>query len=487
MMAARDKKRHYLDPQPPSDSNNPNKKPKLQNFPSYLETPNLSPKLKLLCEIIATTPSASVEKLLDETGIRVSREDVEQILKLSYSFPGPAVKFFRWSGRQLSDKLSPYAWNLVVDLLGKNSLFDAMWDAIKSMRRTSMVSLATFASVFSSYVMVDRVKDVIMTFDVMDQYGVARDIIALNSLLSAICQGGRTTSAVEFLRIAKERIRPDTDTYAILLEGWETEGDKVGARGTFSDMVCEIGWNPQNVPAYTSFLCTLVKGRAGVDEAIKFFVTMIERGCCPGIKFFEVAMEECLRTCDVRAAEFLWESMLKICVKPDISMYNNMIALYCYSNKIDAAKSIFDDMVCNGAFPDTQTYNIMFQFFLKIRKLREASVLFKEMIKNECIPNQANCIAAIRNFMDAGEVYMAIKVWKCMLDNHDSDLEETGNFLVVGLRDLDMIPEAVKYAELMIEKGIRLASSSMSKLKQRLYKAGKESVYEDLSKKWKAN
>ncbi|XP_038708192.1 pentatricopeptide repeat-containing protein At1g77360, mitochondrial-like isoform X2 [Tripterygium wilfordii] len=412
MMAARDKKRHYLDPQPPSDSNNPNKKPKLQNFPSYLETPNLSPKLKLLCEIIATTPSASVEKLLDETGIRVSREDVEQILKLSYSFPGPAVKFFRWSGRQLSDKLSPYAWNLVVDLLGKNSLFDAMWDAIKSMRRTSMVSLATFASVFSSYVMVDRVKDVIMTFDVMDQYGVARDIIALNSLLSAICQGGRTTSAVEFLRIAKERIRPDTDTYAILLEGWETEGDKVGARGTFSDMVCEIGWNPQNVPAYTSFLCTLVKGRAGVDEAIKFFVTMIERGCCPGIKFFEVAMEECLRTCDVRAAEFLWESMLKICVKPDIT---------------------------------------------------------------------------IRNFMDAGEVYMAIKVWKCMLDNHDSDLEETGNFLVVGLRDLDMIPEAVKYAELMIEKGIRLASSSMSKLKQRLYKAGKESVYEDLSKKWKAN
>ncbi|CAI0418789.1 unnamed protein product [Linum tenue] len=79
-------------------------------------------------------PSPSIEKVLDGSGIGVTQAEVEQVLKLSYSFPAPTVKFFRWSGLRLDDDHSPYAWNLVVDLLGKNCLFDAMWDAIKSMR-----------------------------------------------------------------------------------------------------------------------------------------------------------------------------------------------------------------------------------------------------------------------------------------------------------------------------------------------------------------
>ncbi|CAK9150627.1 unnamed protein product [Ilex paraguariensis] len=99
----------------------------------------------------ANKPSLSVEKVLDDTGIRLSQQDVEEVLKLSYGFPGPAVKFFRWSGHQLNDKHSPYAWNLIVEMLGKNRLFDAMRNAIKSMKDEGLLSLATFAFVFSSY------------------------------------------------------------------------------------------------------------------------------------------------------------------------------------------------------------------------------------------------------------------------------------------------------------------------------------------------
>ena len=56
-----------------------------------------------------------------------------------------------------------------------------------------------------------------------------------------------------------------------------------------------------------------------------------------------------------------------------------------------------------------------------------------------------------------------------MMDNYgESDLEEAGNMLVVELRYHHMVPEAVKYAEVMIEKGIKLTSSSLSKLKQML-------------------
>lgn len=376
----------------------------------------------------------------------------------------------------------------MVDMLGKNALFDAMWDAVKSMRQEGLISLATFASIFSSYVIHHRVQEAIMTFEVMDQYGCVKDVVALNSLLSAICREKQTTEAMRYLGLAKNEIRPDADTYAILLEGWENEKNVRCARETFTEMVFEIGWDPGNIPAYDSFLCTmLIKGRDAMEEALKYLEMMKERRCCPGVKFFNMAVEDCVKKGDIRGGRLLWETMVKMGFKPDSRMYNSMIALYCYTNNTDLAKKMLDDMVLYGLFPDTQSYNILFQFLIKTRKLKETLGMFNEMVKNESFPSQANCAAAIKVLIDGGEPYPAIKVWKFMVENYDSGLEETGNFLVIGLRDLSMLPEAVKYAKGMIERGIKLSSSSLSKLKQSLSRERKEFVYDELVRKCKAH
>ncbi|KAJ6752795.1 hypothetical protein OIU74_027595 [Salix koriyanagi] len=75
------KRHHHHSP----SSSSTTKKP---SFQSYHEAPNLPPSIKLLCEIIANTPSHNVESVLDATVIRVKQTDVEQVLKLSYSSPG---------------------------------------------------------------------------------------------------------------------------------------------------------------------------------------------------------------------------------------------------------------------------------------------------------------------------------------------------------------------------------------------------------------
>lgn len=206
------------------------------------------------------------------------------------------------------------------------------------------------------------------------------------------------------------------------------------------------------------------------------------------MRFFRVALEECLKLSDVKRAGLIWEAMVaRNRFMPDTELYNMMITLHCYASNTDMAQRFLDDMVYNGAFPDSLTYNLMFQFLIKSRKLKEASVMFNEMIKNECIPNQANCSAAVRVYIHSKEPYMAIKVWKYMIENYEKELEETGNILVVGLCDFQMDPEAVKYAEGMIEKGIKVTSSSLAKLKQCLVQARKDFVYEALLKKCKAH
>lgn len=488
----RSKKRDYDDDESSSSSSkiDSNKKPQLQSkhpsFLSFLDAPNISPKVKVLCEIIAYTASGDIEQFLDDTGIRVSQEDVEQVLKLSYAYPGPAVKFFRWSGSQLCDKHSPYAWNLVVDLLGKNGLFDAMWDAIKSIKKGGVVSLATFASVFSSYVSANRVQEATMTFEVMNQYGVDRDIVALNSLLSAICREGKTREAREFLSVAKDKIRPDRDTYAILLEGFENEKDVSGAKKALSEMVDDIGWDPLNGSAYDSFLTTLIKCREGISETFRYYDKMRDNGCSPGMNFFKAALEECVRKRDAKNAEYLFEAMVRRhrCM-PDIEMYNLIIRLHCDLKDFELVTKFLDEMVYNAAFPNSDTYNVIFQFLISTRKLKDASPIFTEMLKNECPLSHTNCCSAVRVCVNSGDAFFAIKVWKYMIETYDSDLEETGNHLVVKLCEINRLPEAVKYADDMIEQKIKVNSATLSRVKHSLLKLSKLYTYEELLQKWK--
>ncbi|KAM1715114.1 hypothetical protein ACFX12_025639 [Malus domestica] len=252
-------------------------------------------------------------------------------------------------------------------------------------------------------------------------------------------------------------------------------------------MVIEIGWDPNNVSAYDSFLNTLLKGPNGIREVVKFFETLKDRKCYPGINFFNLALDECVKKGDAKGADTLWRAMIgRIGFWPDTSMYNAVISLHCHYGNVDLAKKVLDEIVYDGAFPNSQIYNTVFKFLIKDRKLKEASAVFTEMVKNECVPELANCDTAIRVFLDSGDPYFAIKVWKCMMENYHSGLEDTRNLLVVGIRDLNRVPEAVKYVEDMIARGIKLEFSTLSKLKQNLFQARKENMYDELLRKWKA-
>jgi hypothetical protein len=52
------------------------------------------------------------------------------------------------------------------------------------------------------------------------------------------------------------------------MEGLESDGNVVGAKEIFHDMIFEIGWDPANISTYDLFLCTLTKGSNGIHEAL---------------------------------------------------------------------------------------------------------------------------------------------------------------------------------------------------------------------------
>ena len=76
-----------------------------------------------------------------------------------------------------------------------------MWDAVRTMNKEGggLVTVATFASIFSSYCASGNLKKAVEAFDVMGKYGVEPDAVALNSLLSSMCRGEGHTSAAQDL------------------------------------------------------------------------------------------------------------------------------------------------------------------------------------------------------------------------------------------------------------------------------------------------
>ncbi|KAL6549765.1 hypothetical protein OROMI_020253 [Orobanche minor] len=456
----------------------------IPRFPSHHTSSDIAPQARVLCEILDTSPVHEIEARLSITQIQPEPEIVQQVLKHSYNFPSAAAKFFRWSG--LSQRHTAYSWNLMVDLLGKNSLFEPMWDAIRSMKKEALLSLTTFVSVFENYCIVGRLDEAVMTFSVMERYGVQPDIIAVNSLLSAMCrENNQTLKALEFFERIKASILPDADSYAILLEGWEKEGNVANARHTFGEMVVRVGWSPQYMLAYDAFLNTLVRGSYG-DEAIKFLHVMKGKNCLPGMRFFSNALDIFASQNDVVRAVTLWDVMVGGGLVPSLMMYNVVISLLAGNDDINNAFRLLDGMIFHGAFPDALTYNMIFGCLIKNKKAREVGKFYIEMVKNEWAPTPANLAAAIKVLFDGDDPEMAVEIWKYMSKNNISPRDDGANEVLLGFCSMGRVGDLRRFAEKMMDEGIVIYESTMARVKNVCY-TGKNTreVYDNLLKKWK--
>ncbi|XP_050235301.1 pentatricopeptide repeat-containing protein At1g77360, mitochondrial-like [Mercurialis annua] len=441
---------------------------------------------KFLSDILNTASPHDMESALSSAGVNLTSDIIHEVLKLSYSNPTSSIEFFRWAGRSV--KHTPYSWNLMVDMLGKNQLFDEMWNAIRSMKQENVLSMASFASVFGSYCKAGRFSDAVMSFDVMDKYGVEQDVVAMNSLLSAICnEGNQTSNAMEFFDRMKAKIKPDGDSYCILLEGWEKEGNAGKAKSTFGEMVIRIGWDPENMPAYDSILSLLIR-ESQTDDAIAFLRLMKKKNCLPGLSFFSNALDVLFKRHDYVHAILMWDMMVDGGSMPDLIMYNSMIGLLCNNNNIDTAFRLFDEMICHGAFPDFLTYKMIFRCLLKNKKVSQARSFFHEMVKNENPPTHFDCAASITMFTSGGDPEMAVEIWDYMIQNQELSLDESANALLVGISNLGRLSEVIRFAEDMFDRRVIIYESTMTKLKTAFYNKGRNSRdrFDNLLRKWKS-
>lgn len=450
-----------------------------RNYCTKEPTSHFSDPTKRICKIMMSTPTLALDTALDQSGIRISPEIVEEVVGKFNNAGMIAYRFFEWAGRQRNYTHSVKAYHAMIESLAKIRQYQMMWELVNAMRAKRMQNMETFSIIMRKYARARKVEEALYTFNVMEKYDCAPNLAAFNGLLSALCKSKNVRKAHEVFDKMKDRFEPDSKTYSILIDGWGKDPNLPKAREVFREMV-DAGCNP-DIVTYGIMVDVLCKaGR--VDEAVEIVRGMADSGCTPTSYIYSVLVHTYGVENRIEDAVDAFLEMERNGIKADVVVYNALIGAFCKANKFKNVYRVLNDMTSKGVTPNSRTCNVILNSLIDRGETDEAYSVFRKMIK-VCDPDADTYTMMIKMFCERDELKMALKVWKYMKLKQFVPSMHTYSVLINGLCEKGNASKACVLLEEMIEKGIRPAGDTFGRLRQLLIKEGREDVLKFLNEK----
>ncbi|PSS00124.1 Pentatricopeptide repeat-containing protein [Actinidia chinensis var. chinensis] len=442
-------------------------------------TKEFSDPTKGICKIMVSCPKLGLHTALDQSGIRVSPDVVEEVLKKFENAGMLTNQFFEWAAKQRNYEHSIRAYHAMIESLAKIRQYKIVWDLVNSMRSKKILNIETFCIIMRKYARAQKVDEAIYTFNVMEKYDVPPNLAAFNGLLSALCKSKNVRKAQEIFDSMKERFIPESKTYSILIEGWGRDPNLPKAREIFREMI-DVGCNP-DIVTYGIMVDILCKaGR--VNEAVDIVMVMDAKGCRPTSFIYSVLVHTYGIENQIEKAVDTFLEMESNGIKADVAVYNALISAFCKVNKFQNAYRVLNEMESKGVVPNSRTCNIILNSLIDRGETDEAFRVFRRMIKI-CDPDADTYTMMIKMFCEKDELEMAHKVWKYMKSKQFVPSMHTFSALINGLCKKGEVSKACVLMEDMIEKGLRPSRVTFGRLRELLIKEGRQDVLDFLNQK----
>ncbi|GFZ09821.1 tetratricopeptide repeat (TPR)-like superfamily protein [Actinidia rufa] len=385
-------------------------------------TKEFSDPTKGICKIMMSCPKLGLHTALDQSGIRVSPDVVEEVLKKFENAGMLTNQFFEWAGKQRNYEHSIRAYHAMIESLAKIRQYKIVWDLVNSMRSKKILNIETFCIIMRKYARAQKVDEAIYTFNVMEKYDVPPNLAAFNGLLSALCKSKNVRKAQEIF-----------DT-----------------------------------------------GR--VNEAVEIVMDMDAKGCRPTSFIYSVLVHTYGIENQIEKAVDTFLEMESNGIKADVAVYNALISAFCKVNKFQNAYRVLNEMESKGVVPNSRTCNIILNSLIDRGETDEAFRVFRRMIKI-CDPDADTYTMMIKMFCEKDELEMAHKVWKYMKSKQFVPSMHTFSALINGLCKKGEVSKACVLMEDMIEKGLRPSRVTFGRLRELLIKEGRQDVLDFLNQK----
>lgn len=435
--------------------------------------------LNRLCKIMMSCPKLGLDTELDQSGIRISSEMLDDALKRFENAGMLAYRLFEWAGKQHNYEHSTRSYHTMIESLAKIRQYQIMWDLVNKMKTKGMLNIETFCIIMRKYARAQKVEEAVYTFNIMNKFDVPSNLAAFNGLLSALCKSKNVRKAQEIFDSKKHEFVPDLKTYSILIEGWGRAPNLPKAREVYREMI-EVGCNA-DIVTYGIMVDILCKaGR--VDEAVEIVKEMEFSGCRPTSFIYSVLVHTYGLENQIEDAIDTFLEMEKNGVEADVAVYNSLISAFCKVNKFKNIYRVLNDMQLKGVTPNARTCNIILSGLIARGETDDAFKVFRRMLKI-FDPDADTYTMMIKMFCERNEVKMAHKVWKYMKRKQFVPSMHTFSAFINGLCDNADVSRACVLMEEMIEKGMRPGRMTFENLRQLLLKEGREDVLEFLQLK----
>ncbi|KAF2283573.1 hypothetical protein GH714_012039 [Hevea brasiliensis] len=275
-------------------------------------------------------------------------------------------------------------YDSMVDVLGKRKKFCLMWGLVKEMELKGYISLVTMSKVMRRLARAGQYEDAIEAFRGMENFGVSKDIEALNTLMDALVKEGSVEHAHSVFMEFKDCMPADPRSFNILIHGY-CKARKLDDARKIMDEMEKHGFQP-NVVSYSCFIESYCKSKdfrnanATLDE-------MQEKGCKPNVITYTIIMLALGKAKQVNEALEVYDKMKRNECVPDSSFYSSLIYILGQSGRLKDAWDVFEDMEKQGIRRDLLTYKTMITSACNHSQEDNALKLLQRMEEDSCKPD----------------------------------------------------------------------------------------------------
>ncbi|KAK1426043.1 hypothetical protein QVD17_14711 [Tagetes erecta] len=415
--------------------------------------------------------AASVVQALNDSNVVPSQTLVAQMMKRFDNNWKSVYGVFIWAESCLGYKFPPDMYDLLVDCLGKSRKFDLMLQVVNQMVHIGedYVTLNTMTRVIRRYAKAGLHELAVEVFRRIEQYGVKKDVLALNVLVDALAKEKNVERANDVFNEFKDEIPPNSHTFNSLIHGWSKARNVVTIQTVMEEMK-KHGIDP-DVVSYTSLIEAYCceKDFRNVDHVL---AEMQEKGCHPNIITYTIIMHARGKSKEIDEALRIYEKIkLAKCVL-DASFYSSLIHILSKAGRLKDAREVFDEMPDQGVEHDTNTFNTMITSVCEHTQEEDALKLLHEMEKSGVKPNFDTYAPLLKMCLKLKRMKVLSFLLNHMLDNDVSIGLGTYSLLVRGLCKIRKLKHACLFLEDAVMRGIVPYDTMFKLLETELEKEG---------------
>ncbi|KAL0447811.1 UNVERIFIED_CONTAM: Pentatricopeptide repeat-containing protein, mitochondrial [Sesamum latifolium] len=232
-------------------------------------------------------------------------------------------------------------------------------------------------------------------FDEVLERGCMVDLLAWNSVLDALCKGGKVDEAYELLRGMRHKgLEPDAYSYSIFIHA-SCDANDLHSAFRVLDSMKRYNLVP-NVFTYNCIIKKLCKNDK-VEEVYELLDEMIERGAKPDTWSYNSILAYHCDHNEVNKALKLISRMDRDACQPDRHTYNMVLKMLIRIGRFDRVEKVWYLMEERGFYPAVSTYAVMIHGLCKKRGKHEEAYKYFEMMIDDGIPPYTTTCELLRN------------------------------------------------------------------------------------------